>query len=93
MSYKIKDYTKKKAKELGVVVKPSKISGKKIDVFDKNGNKLVSIGALGYKDYPTFIQDEGLEFANKKRKLYKARHEKDRHVRGSAGFYADKLLW
>jgi len=21
------------------------------------------------------------------------RHEKDRHVRGSAGFYADKLLW
>ena len=92
MPYKIKNYTKAQAKKLGVTVKPSKVSGKKIDVFDKKGEKVASVGALGYKDYPTFMQDEGKEYADKKRKAYKARHEKDRHKRGSAGFYADKLL-
>jgi hypothetical protein len=35
----------------------------------------------------------GKAFADRRRKAYKQRHEKDRHVRGSAGFYADKLLW
>jgi hypothetical protein len=35
----------------------------------------------------------GKEYADKKRKAYKTRHEKDRHKRGSAGFYADKILW
>jgi hypothetical protein len=32
-------------------------------------------------------------FASMKRKAYKSRHEKDRHVVGSRGWYADKLLW
>jgi hypothetical protein len=31
--------------------------------------------------------------AEKRRKLYKDRHDKDRKVKGSNGFYADKLLW
>jgi len=92
MSYTITNYTKSKAKELGVVVKTSTVKGKKIDVF-KDGKKIASIGALGYKDYPTFLKDEGTAFANKKREAYKARHEKDRHKKGSAGYYADKLLW
>lgn len=92
MAYQIKNYTRQKARELGVQVKPSIVKGKKIDVF-KDGKKVASIGALGYKDYPTFKADEGKAFAEKKRAAYKARHEKDRHKRGSAGFYADKLLW
>jgi hypothetical protein len=92
MAYHIKNYTKSKAKELGVKVAPSKVKGKKIDVF-KDGKKVASVGALGYKDYPTFMQDEGKAYADKKRKAYKARHEKDRHVKGSKGYYADKLLW
>jgi len=28
-----------------------------------------------------------------RRKAYKIRHQKDRTVRGSNGYYADKLLW
>lgn len=28
-----------------------------------------------------------------RRKLYKARHEKDRHIVGTAGWFADKILW
>ena len=93
MSYKIKPYSKGKAEKLGVVIKPSTVSGKKIDVFNKKGEKLASIGAIGYGDYPTFISEEGKEYADKRRKAYKIRHEGDRHVRGSAGFYADQILW
>jgi hypothetical protein len=93
MSYKIKPYSYTQAEKLGVTIKPSKVSGKKIDVFNKNGEKLASIGAIGYGDYPTFISEKGKDYADKRRKAYKTRHESDRHVRGSAGFYADKILW
>ncbi|MSP70536.1 MAG: hypothetical protein EXR20_09705 [Bacteroidetes bacterium] len=92
MAYSIKQYTKNKAKQLGVEVKPSKVKGKKIDVF-KNGKKLVSVGALGYSDYPTYITEKGKEFADKRRTLYKIRHKKDKDVKGTKGYYADKLLW
>lgn len=91
--YTITNYTKERAKKLGVVVKPSKTHGKKIDVFDKNGKKLASVGAIGYGDYPTFIKKKGKDYADVRRRLYKMRHKKDRHVRGSAGYYADQLLW
>ncbi len=92
MPYKIKAYSFAQAKKLGVTIKPSKRLGKKIDVY-KGDKKVASIGALGYGDYPTFMAKMGKEYADKKRKAYKTRHEKDRHVRGSAGFYADKILW
>ena len=77
--YKIKDYTKNKAKLLGVKVKPSKTKGKKIDVF-KNNKKIASIGALGYSDYPTYIENKGKDYADKRRKLYKIRHKKDKDI-------------
>jgi hypothetical protein len=92
MPYKIKAYSFAQAKKLGVTIKPSKRLGKKIDVY-KGDKKIASIGALGYGDYPTFTAKMGKEYADKKRKGYKIRHEKDRHKRGSAGFYADKILW
>lgn len=97
MAYRIKRYTFEQAKKLGVEVRPSKVKGKKIDVF-KNGEKVASVGALGMNDYPTYLEKEkdGLVAqgtATKRRKAYKMRHEKDRHIRGSKGFYADKLLW
>ena len=37
--YTITDYTKNKAKLLGVVVKPSQNKKKKIDVYSKDGKK------------------------------------------------------
>jgi len=97
MAYKISNYTKQQAKKLGVEVKPSKNKGKKIDVF-KKGVKVASVGAIGYKDYPTYMQLEKRDkvpkgTASERRRLYKIRHKKDRNVRGSAGYYADKLLW
>ena len=92
MAYRIKEYTKRQAKKLGVQVKPSKVKGKKIDVF-KYGKKVASVGAIGYNDYPTYTQKKGKKYADERRRLYKIRHNKDRKVRGSAGYYADKLLW
>tara|TARA_R100000406_G_C3097450_1_gene121082 strand:- start:885 stop:1178 length:294 start_codon:yes stop_codon:yes gene_type:complete len=97
MGYRIKQYTKNQAKKLGVEVKPSKTKGKKIDVF-KKGKKIASVGAIGYKDYPTYMQLEKQGkvkkgTASERRKMYKIRHQNDRTVRGSNGFYADKLLW
>jgi len=93
MSYNIKPYSYRRAKTLGVTIKPSKVKGKKIDVFNKKGEKLASIGALGYGDYPTFTATKGKTFADEKRRLYKIRHAKDKDVRGTAGYYADKILW
>jgi hypothetical protein len=90
--YTITRYTRRQAKKYGVTVKPSANKTKKIDVF-KRGKKVASVGALGMNDYPTYMRDFGKETANKRRRLYKIRHSKDRNVRGSAGFYADKLLW
>jgi hypothetical protein len=91
-TYRITDYTKQQAKKLGVVVKPSSVKGKKIDVF-KNGEKVASVGALGYSDYPTYMRTKGKAYADERRRLYKIRHSKDRSVKNSDGYYADKLLW
>ena len=97
MAYRIKNYTKQQANKLGVEVRPSKVKGKKIDVY-KDGKKIASVGALGYNDYPTFMEKEQMGIvpkghANSRRKEYKRRHDKDRKVRGSRGLLADKLLW
>jgi len=93
MGYKIKPYSYQQADKLGVVIRPSKVKGKKIDVFSNGGDKICSIGAIGYNDYPTYLEKEGLNVAEMHRKAYKARHEEDRKVKGSAGYYADKILW
>lgn len=91
--YVIKPYTYNKAKQLNVIVKPSTNKTKKIDVYNKRGEKITSIGARGYADYPTYLAMFGKPYADKRRKLYKLRHNKDRHIKGTAGYYADKLLW
>lgn len=91
-SYTITKYTKDQAKKLGLEVKPSKVKGKKIDVF-KSGKKVASVGAIGYMDYPTYIKSKGIAYAKERRRLYKKRHSENRNVKGSNGYYADKLLW
>ena len=91
-NYKIKKLQYQKAKKLGVEIKPSKLKGKKIDVF-KNGKKIASIGAIGYGDFATFKQFKGNEFALKRQKAYKKRHQKYRTKKGTNSYYADKILW
>jgi len=90
MVYSITEYTKQKAKDLGVEVRPSSNKKKKIDVF-KNGDKIASIGASGMGDYPTYIKTKGKTYADERRRLYKIRHNNDRF--SGNGKWADRLLW
>ena len=92
MPYNITKYTYDKANKLGVDIKHSTNKTKKIDVY-KKGKKVCSIGAYGMNDFPTYIQLKGLEYAKTRRRLYRIRHTRDRRVKGSCGWYADKLLW
>ena len=90
--YQITNYTKQKAKELKVKIKPSSNSKKKIDVY-KDNKKVASIGSIGYDDYPTYTIKKGKQYADERRRLYKIRHSKDKNKTGTNGYYADKLLW
>ena len=95
--YKIKSYSKKKAAKLGLEIKLSTNKSKKIDVF-KNGVKIASVGATGYMDYPSYKEAEKLGkvekgTADKRRKLYKIRHNKDRHKKNTNSYFADQILW
>ena len=90
--YEITEHTKRRAKELGVEVRPSANSKKKVDVF-KNGVRIASIGAQGYMDYGKYLEKEGEAYADVRRKAYKSRHIKNRTVKGSNGWWSDNLLW
>ena len=90
--YQITSRQKKIAKLLGVNIYPSNNKNKKIDVY-KNGYKIVSIGAKGYKDYSLYLDQYGKEYANERKRLYKIRHAKDLNKKGTAGYYAYKILW
>ena len=88
--YKITEYTKMRAKQLGLQVKPSKVKNKKIDVYHDD-IKIASIGDIRYKDYPTYIKEKGHDFASKRQIAYHIRHAKD-SKRGK-GFLSAYLLW
>ena len=90
--YHITQYTYRQAKKYGVKVKQSTKKDKKIDVF-KKGEQVASVGARGMNDFPTFAKKYGWPYAKTRRRLYRMRHEKDRHIKGTKGWYADKLLW
>ena len=90
--YTIQPYTKEKARRIGVSVRPSSVQGKKIDVF-KGDEKVASVGAIGYGDFPTFQKSHGKAYAEERRRAYKKRHQSNRLERGTPGYYADQLLW
>jgi D-arabinose 1-dehydrogenase-like Zn-dependent alcohol dehydrogenase len=85
MVYTISEYSKKQAKKLGVEITISSNPKKKLDVF-KDGKKIASIGATGYKDYATTKDKE-------RRRLYRLRHKGEEKVIGSPGYWAWNLLW
>jgi hypothetical protein len=82
MVYQITNYTRDKARQLGLNVKPSSKGFKKIDVF-KDGKLIASIGDNRYLDYPNYIKTKGLEYANERRRLY--------HLRNTSEL--GRLLW
>ena len=97
--YTITQHTRDAAKRIGVVVRPSKLKGKKIDVF-KDGKKVASVGAVGYGDFGTFLKTLGPIKAARRRRAYLRRHSTEpktkmvdgRKVR-TPSYYADTILW
>lgn len=92
MDYEIKPRTKFMAKKLGVVIKPSTRKNKKIDIYDKQGKYITSVGSIAYGDYPTYLKKDK-DLAERKKINYKKRHEKYRKIERSPSYYADQLLW
>ena len=91
--YKITDYSYKKARENKVLIINSTKGDYKIDIYTKDGDYITSIGNKNYKDYPTFLDEDGVEVAAKHRKRYLLRHSKDFKNKGTRGWYARTLLW
>jgi len=90
MVYTITDYSKKQAEKYDVIIKPSKKKNKKIDIY-KGDQLIATIGQKGYKDYPTYMIEEGKEYADKRRKLYKQRHKNN--LNSKNGKWANRILW
>jgi len=89
--YNILPYSYQQARILGVKIEPSDRPTKKIKVITKD--KIIYIGDTNYSDYPHYIESNGLQYANERRRLYRIRHKNDRNVVGTAGYYSDRLLW
>jgi len=83
---------KANARKIGVVVKRSTRKNKRLDVFRK-GVKIASVGDSRYNNYHSYIRTKGKEFADKRRALYKIRHNNTRKKKDSPSYFADRLLW
>ena len=95
-NYIIKPLQIKKAEKLGLTIKPSTNKKKKVDIFNKKGEKVGSVGANGYKDYATYLELLPKKEADLKRKNYLKRHAKEPKMKDKKrtnSYYADKILW
>ena len=89
--YKITKYSYDRAKDLDIRLKPSFKGNYKIDIFDKLGNYITSIGHRQYKDYGQYLENNGQEYADYRRMLYYKRHKN--YSKFSRGWYTSKILW
>lgn len=97
MPYKIKERQRQAAKRLNVAIRPSSDKNKKLDVY-KNGFLVARIGAAGYGDYASYLQEEkkgavAPGTADKRRELYLIRQADNAIKTGTPGYYAAKILW
>lgn len=71
--YDITSYSLNRAKQRGLTIQPSRKQFKKVDVYD-HGVYVTSIGDTRYKDYPTYLRENGKKYADERRRLYYERH-------------------
>ena len=100
--YKIKQYTKDKMKELNdklgtdvYSIRPSADKKKKIDVMLRN-DVIASIGDPNLPDYPTYIETEGMDVANKRRDAFYSRFRRLPDIKDgkiTPMFWSRFLLW
>ena len=79
MSYIIREASHRKAKELGLVIKPSSQKLKKIDCYCLfTGQFRFSVGDVRQKDYYEVLEEKGLHEACALRRKYRILHRYDR---------------
>lgn len=94
--YEIQPYTYEKAKSHNLLVFPSVNPHKKLDVYDKNGNKYIcSVGDIRYIDYPTFFKKYGEDYAEARRQLHiiQLQRKQRKFKNYSSQYYENLLLW
>ena len=92
--YEIQSYTYKQAEALGLIVKPSVKTNKKIDVYDKRDNQYITtVGDSRYGDYPTYIKSYGKDYADKRRYAFHKRFKTYESKPYSNIYFSSKLLW
>jgi len=87
--YTIEPHHRQKARELGVEIFPSKKGHYKLDVYDKKGQYITSIGDMRYKDFILYWKEKGQAYAQERRRLYHGRHKNE----GIRGKLAKEILW
>lgn len=100
--YTIKQYSMDRIQELNnklntsdFSIKLSEDPSKKIDVFLRE-KKLASIGDINLGDYPTYIEEKGMEFANKRRTAFYSRFKRLPDIKNgkiTPMFWSRWLLW
>ena len=79
MSYIIREDSHRKAKELGLVIKPSSQKLKKIDCYCLfTGQYRFSVGDVRQKDYYEILEEKGIEHACMLRRKYRILHKYDK---------------
>ena len=100
--YKITQYTKDRIKELNdklntdvYSIRPSADKKKKIDVLLRK-DVIASIGDPNLPDYPTYIETEGMDVANKRRDAFYSRFRRLPDIKDgkiTPIFWSRYLLW
>ena len=91
-NYEITQYSYDRAKELGLKIKLSQFTTKKLDVY-KDNVYINSIGDSRYNDYPSYCILFNKEYANERKRLYHIRHKKNANIKYSKQWLALNLLW
>ena len=100
--YKLTQYSRDKIDELNkklntdeYSIRPSADKKKKIDVFLRT-DKIASVGDPELGDYPSYIESDGLEFANKRRAAFYSRFRRLPDIKDGKitnMFWSRYLLW
>ena len=92
-NYIISEHSKIQAKKLNLIIKVSTRKNKKIDVYDAQNTYINSIGNINYNDYGSYLKIFGQIYANKRQRLYHARHQKGINIINSKQYLSANILW
>ena len=84
-NYKIMQYSFDRAKQLNLIIKPSKNKNKKLDLYNNDGVFLNSIGDINYFDFPYYLK---LDVNNAKK-----RQQKGINIINSKQYLSSRILW